>query len=204
VGVAAGLLSSARRYRNVSGRALARSASSSQAGLVDVENGNSDATTDRLDRVLSCLGYQVTVLPTRLGTAAAAAESVRWFLQAGNLDAAFRVVWQLADDLRRDDLAIRVALCITPPAPTGDPRFDALIAGIVEYLLSSDGLPLPTWLSEDSRCLDDPWDVEPVPSLQANARSRTPESLARHGVFLDPAELDLPNYSGIGSFSGST
>ena len=189
MGLAAGLLSSARRHRNVSGRALARSASCSQAGLVDLENGNSDATTDRLDRVLACLGYQVTVLPTRLGTAAAAGEDVRWFLRAKNFDAAFRAVWQLADDLGRADAALRVALCVTPPAPTGDPRFDALIAGIVEYLLSGKGLPLPTWLSEDSRRLGEPWDVEPVPSLQASARSRTPAALARHGVFLDPMEL---------------
>jgi hypothetical protein len=189
MGVTAGLLSSARRYRSVSGRALARDTSSSQAGLVDLENGNSDATTERLDRILRSLGYQVTVLPTRLGTAAGAAEEIRRHVHAENLDAAFRVILQLSADLERADAALRVALCVTPPATTDDARFDALLAGVVDHALTQSGLPLPTWLSESSRRLDEPWDFEPVPSLQALARSRTPEALARHGVFLDPAEL---------------
>lgn len=40
----------------------------------------SSATTERLDRPLRPLGYQVTSLPTRLGTAAQAAEQVSAFL----------------------------------------------------------------------------------------------------------------------------
>ena len=67
--LAATLLSSARRYRGVSGRALARQTASSQAGLVGVENGSADATIERLDRILRALDYQVVALPTRLGTA---------------------------------------------------------------------------------------------------------------------------------------
>jgi hypothetical protein len=189
VSVAATLLSSARRYRAVSGRALARETASSQAGLVDVEKGHSDATTERLDRILHALGYQVTTLPTRLGTAVAAGEDIRRYVRAGNRDAAFRVVLQLAADLGSADPALRVALCVTPPAPTGDARFDALLAGVVDHVLTDDALPLPRWISESSRGLAEPWDVEPVPTLQAAARRRTPEALRRHGVFLDPAEL---------------
>ena len=107
----------------------------------------------------------------------------------GNDDAAFRVVLQLATDLTRADHALRVALCVTPPALSGNPKFDALLAGIVEWELSSDGLPLPSWVGEGARRLSDPWDVEPVPALQEAARQRTPDVLRRHGVYLDPAEL---------------
>lgn len=187
--VAATLLSSARRYRAVSGRALARETASSQAGLVELESGRADATTERLERILRVLGYQVTTLPTRLGTATSAAEDARRYLHAGNADAAFRVVLQLAADLEAADPALRVALCITPPAPTGDPRFDALLAGVVDHLLTRDRLPVPGWVAEDSRVLLETWDVEPVPSLQAAARRRTPRALRRHGVYLDPSEL---------------
>jgi hypothetical protein len=154
-----------------------------------LESGNSDATTQRLDRLLSLLGYQLTVLPTRLGTAAAAAETSRRFVFLDNRDAAFRVALQLAHDLSEADPALRVALCVAPPASTGDERFDSLIAGVVDHLLSSDGLPVPTWVQEDSRRLSEPWDIEPVPSLQAAARSRTPEAFIRHGVYLDQDEL---------------
>ena len=187
--VASGLLSSARRYRGVSGRALARSSSSSQAALVGLENGHSDATAGRLDRLLSTLGYQVTTLPTRLGTASSAAEDIRHFLSNEQHDAALRVVWQLAADLQSADSALRVALCVTPPAPTGDERFDALLAGVVDHLLAAARLPRPTWIDEDSRTLASPWDVEPVPSLRSAARQRTSRQLQRHGIYLDPREL---------------
>ncbi len=187
--VAAALLSSARRNRALSGRALARRTRSSQAGLVSLEQGRSDATTDRLERVLRALDYQLTALPTRLGTAAAAAEAVRAYAAEGKQDAAFRVVLQLAADLDAADPALRVALCVAPPAPTGDVRFDALVAGVVDYRLSIDRLPLPKWVSDVSRVLDDAWDIEPVPALRDEARRQTPDALRRHGIFLDPAEL---------------
>jgi len=187
--IAADLISSARRYRGESGRSLARSANASQAGLVELESGQKDATTARLDRLLRPLGYQLTTLPTRLGTAVSAASDVRGFLSRNNESAALRVAWQLASDLAAAAPALRVALCITPPATTGDERFDALIAGIVDHLLARDTLPQPSWLSESWRTLDTFWDVEPVPALRARARELTPLGLVSHGVYLDAAEL---------------
>ena len=123
------------------------------------------------------------------GTASDAADDVKRYLEAGNEDAAFRVALQLAADLTRADGALRVALCVSPPALTADPRYDALIAGIVDWELSRDSLPLPLWVGEPARTLSEPWDVEPVPALREAARRRTPEALRRHGVYLDPAEL---------------
>jgi hypothetical protein len=184
---AAFLLGSARRYRGVSGRALARSAHASQPGVTDVEHGRTDATTGRLDKLLRPLGYSLAVLPTRLGTVADAAEQVRSFTEDDRPDAALRVVWQLAADLSTPDLALRVALCIAPPASTGSSRFDALLAAVADHALT--GLPRPTWLDEPWRTLAEPWDVEPVPALRAAARAATPPEIARHGVFLDAAEL---------------
>jgi hypothetical protein len=187
--IAADLVGSARRYRGRSGRWLARAAGGSQAGLLELEHGDKDATTARLDRLLRPLGYQLTALPTRLGTAATAAEDIRGFLARGDEDGALRTVWHLADDLAAAEPALRVALCVTPPAGTGDPRFDALVAGVVDHLLTHDHLPRPPWLAEDWRTLTEPWDVEPVPALQARARTLTPGSIAAHGVYLDPSEL---------------
>lgn len=187
--VAAELIGSARRYRGMSGRALARAAHASQASLLDLERGASDATSDRLDRLLRPLGYQVALLPTRRGTATAAAAEVRGFLAADDEPGAFRVVWQLAEDLTSVEPAVQVALCVTPPAPTGSARFDALLAGVVDYLLSQAHLPRPCWLDEPWRRLEQGWDTEPVPALRERARQATPSALRAHGVFLDPSEL---------------
>jgi predicted AAA+ superfamily ATPase len=38
--------------------------------------------------------------------------------------------------------------------------------------------------------LDQFWDVENVPSLRLAARERTPESISRHGIFLDRTVLE--------------
>ena len=184
------LVSSARRYRRVSGRALARAAGASQAGLVELEKGGTDATTERLDRLLRPLGYQVTSLPTRRGTAASAAEEVRSFLSVSDDHGALRAIWQLADDVAGADPAISVALCVSPPAPTGSAAFDALLAAVVDHLLTESALPRPTWLDEPWRTLDEPWDVEPVPALREPARQATSAAFRAHGIYLDPRELD--------------
>jgi transcriptional regulator with XRE-family HTH domain len=187
--VASSLLRSARRYSGLSGRALAGLAGCSQPGLTDLERGRKDATSDRLDRLLTALGYQLAVLPTRRGTAAAAACDAGEFLERGDRDGATRTVWQLADDLSGADPALRVALTVMPPATTGERSFDALIAAVVDELLSRDVLPRPGWLDEPWRCLDVPWDVEPVVALQEQARAVTPAAMVRHGIYLDADEL---------------
>lgn len=183
------LLGSARRDRRMSTRTLAQLAGASQPGIVELEGGRKDATVDRLERLLAPLGYQVTALPTRRPPAGLASHGVRAFLSTSDVDGAQRVIWQLATDLQASGPALRVALCVTPPESTGDARFDALLAAVVDHSLALDNLPRPAWLDEPWRTLDQPWDVEPVPGLRAQARAATPDSIAAHGVYLDPAEL---------------
>jgi hypothetical protein len=122
-------------------------------------------------------------------TAAAAAEEVRERLDAGDENNALRAVWQLSASLFAAGPAELTALTVAEPEPTCDPRFDALLAGIVDYVLSSAHLPIPAWVAEPARVLETPWDVEPVPTLRGAARAATPEAIRRHGVHLDPAEL---------------
>lgn len=105
------------------------------------------------------------------------------------MNAAERAVLQLAADLSRADNALRIKLCETPPATTGDRRFDAYIAALAEHLLVQNGLTPPAWVYESWRTLDEPWDIETVTSLQAAARAVTPPAFARHRVFLDPINL---------------
>lgn len=183
------LIGAARRYRGVSGRALASQTKSSQTALSELERGAEDATSERIERLLRALGYQLAMLPTRLTTAADAAEAIRACVLEADESRALRNIWQLADDLNDADPALRVALCITPPAPTTSQRFDALIAAVCEHLLVADNLPTPTWLDESWRTLKEPWDVDTVPALHERARARTPQAISRHGVYLDPREL---------------
>lgn len=189
VSLAGALLSTARSNRGISSRALAHLAGASQPGIVEVERARKGATATRLERLLSALGYQLTVLPTRLAPVWRASHEIRRFLAARDPDGALRVIWQLAADLQAADPSLRIALCVTPPPPTGEPRYDALIAAIVDHELTRDQLPRPAWLDEPWRTLDAPWDLEPVASLRPEARDLTPPAIAAHGIYLDAAEL---------------
>jgi transcriptional regulator with XRE-family HTH domain len=189
--VAGSLLRTARQSRRVSTRALAKAAHVSQPGITALETGREDATAARLDRLLAPLGFQLMALPTRLRPASRAAADVYACLANGDTRTAFREILQLAADLQLADPAIRVALAVTPPATTGDLRYDALLASVVDVLLTRARLPRPTWLDEPGWALADPWDVEPVDALRAAARALTPPAARRHGVYLDPAELEI-------------
>ncbi len=76
------------------------------------------------------------------------------------------------------------------PAPTGDKRFDALLAGVVEDLCLGRGLPAPGWVAEPERFLDEWWFVEDVPALHGSAMARAPAALAIRGVFVPRESLE--------------
>ena len=186
---ASGLLRSTRTSNGLSQRALSAAARVRQPGVAAVESGAEDATVSRLEHLLNELGSQLTVLPTRLRPVWAAGEDVRCALAVGDVRSAWREVIQLNDDLAAADRATRVALAIAPPGRTADPRFDALIAAVTDFALTAARLPRPRWLDDAAWSLDDPWDVEVVPSLQQAARNSTPAAMSRHGIFLDRAVL---------------
>jgi transcriptional regulator with XRE-family HTH domain len=188
---ASAILRTARSARSLSQRALADASHVSQPRIADIESGAHDTSVSRLEELLAALNHQVALIPTRTRPVWRAAVDVRVALaEDGRFDPAFREVIQLSDDLRREGPAIRVALAVTRPTPIGDLRYDALLAGIVDYWLTVDALPRPDWLDDPAYVLDLPWDVEPHPQLRDNARRRTPPAIARHGVHLAKSELE--------------
>jgi hypothetical protein len=113
-----------------------------------------------------------------------------------------KAVWEQAVDIkkclenkseekawRRIIQPIRVSLCVTEPTTTRDPRFDALLAALTEYWLGKDSLPIPEWIDTPTRFLPEPWDVEPLVALKAEARSQTPPAFLRHGIYLAWSEI---------------
>jgi hypothetical protein len=128
-------------------------------------------------------------MPTVARPVSEAAESIRTALKAGDEVWAWREVIQASDDLARESHALRVALTVTRPPTVGVARYDALLAGVVDYWLTIDHLPRPVWLDDPPFTLSEPWDVEELPVLRARARETTPESIARHGVYLAEKEL---------------
>lgn len=69
------------------------------------------------------------------------------------------------------------------PPLTGFPEWDALLAGVAEWLAGRHGLAVPAWTQQPDRFLDRMWFVSPTPGLRAGALVETPAALRRRGVF---------------------
>lgn len=183
------ILRASRTSRGITQRSLADAAKVRQPGVAAVESGAEDATVSRIEHLLAAMGSRLTVIPSRLRPVWAAGADIRQALIDGDERSAWREVIQLNDDLRSADPATAVALAIAAPGPTGDARFDALIAAVTDCALTDSNLPLPTWIRGDAWALDQFWDVEDVPALRVAARGLTPEAISRHGIYLDRAVL---------------
>jgi transcriptional regulator with XRE-family HTH domain len=74
------------------------------------------------------------------------------------------------------------------PSTTGDPRWNAMLAGVVEMLHLRRDLEPPTWTAGGA--LNTIWWVGSVAALHAHAFASSPPSLHVRGVMIDPADLE--------------
>ncbi|HET8930685.1 MAG TPA: hypothetical protein VFN21_08515 [Acidimicrobiales bacterium] len=79
------------------------------------------------------------------------------------------------------------ALTASDPGSTGDDRWDALVAGVVEDLAYRHNRRVPEWTAREP--LDSWWFVTSVPKLEPTAFVETPRALANRGVFIRRAAL---------------
>lgn len=99
-------------------------------------------------------------------------------------DAARRLVFDFASVVDGAHLSERQGLLAEAPDPTGDPRFDALLAALAEHLSARHGHPSPAWVEGQERFLHEWWFVSGLRSLHASALVQSPISFARRGVFI--------------------
>lgn len=101
-----------------------------------------------------------------------------------------RLVLEFVEEYRHEDPTKRDGLIDERPAPTGDPRYDALLAGLAEHLAYHDGRPAPGWTSHPSRFLEEWWFPIDLPSVRADALVHSPAAFRIRGVFLGSGALD--------------
>ena len=187
MGTAARLLRQARRGRSLTQRELAVRAGVRQPALASAESGAHDPGSDRLADLVAATGQRLAVLPTRAHTVADIADAIYEALRTGERERAFRLLVQLGDELAAETGPVRVAIAVTPPAPVGDLRYDAYIAALVEHSLTADRLPVPDWVREPGRVLEQPWRIDRTAGAELEAA--TPAAFRRHGVFVDAGDL---------------
>ncbi len=88
----------------------------------------------------------------------------------------------------RDEL--RLAAIRDEPAAIGDPRLDAYLGALAEYLAATHGLPRPAWSVGRSRFLEAFWFPSTVPGFRATAIAQSPAAFRRRGIFIARGALE--------------
>lgn len=191
-------LRAARLQRGLSQSEIAGRLGTTQSAVARLESGKSDPRLSTLERYAEAVGVRLDA-SAPAGHAPSldltAAEIRRSLLDRG-ADDAFRQVIQFVDDAEgADPTAVRRALRVEPES-TGDKRWDALLAGIAEYVSRRAGVPVPGWASSPGRFLRRFWFVieditgRPSPGLAALAFVSSPPELSNRGVFIDRTSLE--------------
>lgn len=104
-------------------------------------------------------------------------------------DRRLRAVLSWLDAAWEEELSRREVLWHEEPAPTGDERWDAMLAGIAEHVAAATGLPTPGWALAESRFLLRWWFLPDTPGGRAESLVEAPAALKRRGVFLSERDL---------------
>lgn len=125
-----------------------------------------------------------------LQTIGETAAQVRRCLAVPDEHEALRWVAEFVAEFKRVAPEERARLVADEPPPTGDRRWDAMLAGVVEQLCFEYGLAIPRWVMQPGRFLDQWWFVTPYRSLHPSAFTETPTALANRGVFIHRGSLE--------------
>ncbi|MHB2023554.1 MAG: hypothetical protein ACYCO3_09535 [Mycobacteriales bacterium] len=96
---------------------------------------------------------------------------------------------EFLEEYEHEPASRRRPLAEAEPASTNDARWDALLAGIVDWLAARDGFPAPSWVETPERTLPAQWSPHQLASLRRLAAEHTPPEIRRHGVLIDPYDL---------------
>ncbi len=133
-----------------------------------------EGDADQVDQGIRAGALSVDALARRIARALASdreGEARRW-------------LFQFVDDFRGSSPGGQVALVQGAPPLTGDQRYDAAIAALVEHLCAAAHQVPPKWTGERERFAEPWWFMAEMPGYRASALRDSPISFKRHGVFV--------------------
>jgi transcriptional regulator with XRE-family HTH domain len=179
------LIRTHRLAARLSQRELARRAHTSPATLHRYEAGIVDPTTRTLNRILhACLPRRrrwasiAELAPALADELRHSTGSDAWRLTVGEF---------LDDEGTSSDAELRLAVA-DEPAPTGDPRANAVAAALAEYVCVERGFVPPRWTQVPTEVT--PWWFPAGDAFRALALRESPPSFARRGVFVTAGALE--------------
>lgn len=189
-------LRKARLQKGLSQADVAARIGTTQSAIARLESGAADPRLSTLQRYAEAVGAD---LDARAGDSSPSlqrtAAEVRNALGRAETGDGFRHVVQFLNDIATLDATAARESIRNEPDTVGDCRWDALLAGIAEFVARRVGVPVPGWASSPGRFLHRFWFViedilgRPAPGLAVAAFTSAPPELANRGVFLDRSSL---------------
>jgi hypothetical protein len=112
-----------------------------------------------------------------------------YLADVADTDCRWLLLLEFLEEYGHEPASRRRLLVEAEPATTNDPHWDALLAGIAEWLAARDGFPAPSWAGAPERTLTEPWSPHELASLRRLAADNAPQEIRRHGVLIDPYDL---------------
>ncbi|MBF6557109.1 MAG: helix-turn-helix transcriptional regulator [Acidimicrobiales bacterium] len=190
-----------RRRTSLSQRALAAKAGVPQPTIAEIEAGRREPSITLLSRLAEAAGYELKLelelLLPRSAVATAnrvrdrliGAEGEGWS-PALREDAALRAVIDFKNALSSSTVADFTRLVDAPPNLTGDTRWDAFIAAVVEDESATHAVAPPRWTNEKTRFTRPFWYLSENRALHAWELATAPGAFVRHGVLAAKEELE--------------
>lgn len=101
-----------------------------------------------------------------------------------------RLVLEFVEEYRWEPREHRAVLRAERPEPTGDERYDALLAALAEHLAYHDELPVPDWAYDDDRFLRRWWFPIDLPAVRTDALVHPPGAFRIRDIFIGSGALD--------------
>jgi hypothetical protein len=100
----------------------------------------------------------------------------------------WRLIVEFLKEYHQEPVGARQRLLADAPGPTGDERWDVLLAGLAEHLAMRDGQAAPEWSASGG--LRRFWFPFDTPGARAQALVHAPAAFRRRGVFVADYEID--------------
>jgi hypothetical protein len=100
----------------------------------------------------------------------------------------WKLVWEFLEEYRWESTEVQLTLLQDEPAPTGDQRWDALLAALAEHLAAKHDAAPPPWT--ELRVLHRPWFPAELAIQRAEALVWAPAAFRKHGVYLSARDLE--------------
>ncbi|MDA8118061.1 MAG: helix-turn-helix transcriptional regulator [Actinomycetota bacterium] len=183
----------ARRFAaGLTAKQVARAAGTSETNVAAYERGAKKPSAKITERLLATIaaGKDSPVHVSRLVTVPGAAAGICAGIRDGwTTEDLLRIVRECINNSAELHTEADRAVFFGRPSTTGDPRWDALLAGVVEHLFRNASEEPPTWVM-DVGPLEAEWYVVSIPGMYDWTVENTPEPLARRKVLVDSYSLE--------------